>query len=120
MSHEPETLPGRETLRQQIAEGHGFALYRHYAEREAAAYLGLHPVTLKKARLAGSIGYIAKGRRAIAYFGFQIADYLIDQVRPCRATANTASRSVNGGSRNVTEVPRGTPPSTTPRPNAHL
>ena len=64
MGHESEKIPGRETLRQQIAEGHGFSLYKHYAEPEAAAYLDVHPVTLKKVRLAGSIGYIARGRRA--------------------------------------------------------
>jgi len=64
----------RETLRRQIAEDHGFALYKHYAECDAAAFPRLHPVALKKIRLAGSIGYMSKGRRAIAYFGFQIAD----------------------------------------------
>jgi hypothetical protein len=77
MSQDFDLSSSRETLRQQIAEDHGFALYEHYAERDAAAFLRLHPVTLKKVRLAGSIGYIPKGRRAIAYFGFQIADYLI-------------------------------------------
>ena len=85
MTQESE-LSSREALRRQIANDHGFALYRHYSESDAAAFLDIHPVTLKKVRLAGSIGYISKGRRAIAYFGFQIADYLIDQVRPCRAT----------------------------------
>ena len=89
MSQDSDLSSTRETLRRQIAQDHGFALYKHYSERDAAAFLRLHPVTLKKLRLAGSIGYISKGRRAIAYFGFQIADYLIDQVRPCRATPNT-------------------------------
>jgi len=89
MTPESHMSCDRETLRRQIAEDHGFALYKHYAECDAAAFLRLHPVTLKKIRLAGSIGYISKGRRAIAYFGFQIADYLIDQLRPCRATPNT-------------------------------
>ena len=84
MSQESDLSSSRETLRRQIAEDHGFALYNHYSEADAAAFLRLHPVTLKKVRLAGSIGYISKGRRAIAYFGFQIADYLIDQVKPCR------------------------------------
>ena len=53
MSHEFETAPARETLRRQIADDHGFTLYRHYSERDAAAFLRLHPVTLKKIRLAG-------------------------------------------------------------------
>src|SRR6202008_1359338 len=118
MSHDADPLSGRETLRRQIADDHGFALYKHYSERDAAAFLRLHPVTLKKARLAGSIGYISKGKRAVAYFGFQIADYLIDQIRSCRATPSTVSRSASGGFPNAAEAPPGTPLSTTPRPSA--
>jgi hypothetical protein len=118
MSQDSDIASNRESLRREIAQDHGFVLYRHYAERDAAAFLGIHPVTLKKLRLAGSIGYVSKGRRAVAYFGFQIAEYLIDQVRPCRATANVNSRSVNGGSRNGTEALLGTPPSMTARPSA--
>jgi hypothetical protein len=103
MSQDSDFASNPESLRRQIAQDHGFALYRHYPERDAAAFLSIHPVTLKKIRLGGLIAYISKGRRAIAYFGFQIADYLIDQVRPCRATANVNSRSGNGGSRSGTE-----------------
>src|SRR5437764_3906630 len=114
MGQDSDLSSSRETLRRQIAEDHGFALYNHYSERDAAAFLRLHPVTLKKIRLAGSIGYISKGRRAIAYFGFQIADYLIDQVRPCRATP----RSANGGFPSGAEAPPGTPPSMRQRPSA--
>ena len=105
-------------MRRQIAEDHGFALYKHYAERDAAAFLRLHPVTLKKIRLAGSIGYISKGRRAIAYFGFQIADYLIDQLETMPRYTKHNSRSANGGSPSGAEAPPGTPPATTPRPSA--
>ena len=61
MSQESDLSSSRETLRRQIAEDHGFALYNHYSEADAAAFLRLHPVTLKKVRLAGSIGYISKG-----------------------------------------------------------
>jgi hypothetical protein len=118
MAPAPGTDPTRETLRQQIAEGRGFSLHRHHAEEDAAAYLGMHPVTLKKLRLAGSIGYVAKGRRASAYIGCQLADYLIDQVRPWRAIASTNSRSANDDAHSAAEVPRGTPPSTTTRPSA--
>jgi hypothetical protein len=118
MSHESEIAPVRETLRRQIADDHGFALYRHYSERDAAAFLRLHTVTLKKIRLAGAIGYISKGRRAVAYFGFQIADYLIDQVRPCRATPSTVSRSANGGFPSGAGVPPGVPPSMSRQPSA--
>src|ERR1700704_4176543 len=118
MSQDSDVSPARETLRRQIASDHGFALYKHYSERDAPAFLCLHPVTLKKVRLAGSIGYISKGRRASAYFGFQIADYLIDQVRPCRATPSTVSRSANGEFPSGAEVPPGTRLCTTQRPSA--
>ena len=118
MSQDSGLSSSRETLRRQIAQDHGFALYKHYSEPDAAAFLRLHPVTLKKIRLAGSIGYISKGRRAIAYFGFQIADYLIDQLRPCRATPDTNFKSENGGSPSGAEAPPGTPPATIPRPSA--
>jgi hypothetical protein len=118
MGQDSESPSSRETLRRQIAQDHGFALYNHYAEPDAAAFLRLHPVTLKKIRLAGSIGYISKGRRTIAYFGFQIADYLIDHLRPCRATPDTNFRSGNGGFPSGAEAPPGTPPATIPRPSA--
>src|SRR3954451_2365940 len=113
MSQDSDLSSSREILRRQIAQDQGFALYKHYSEPDAAAFLRLHPVTLKKIRLAGSIGYMCKGRRAIAYFGFQIADYLINQLRPCRATPNTAFRSANGGSPSGAAVQPGTPPATT-------
>ena len=118
MSQDSDLSSGREILRRQIAQDQGFALYKHYSEPDAAAFLRLHPVTLKKLRLAGSIGYISKGRRTIAYFGFQIADYLIDQLRPCRATQSTVSRSGNGGCPSGAEAPPGMRPATTPRPSA--
>src|SRR3954452_6235607 len=118
MSQDFDLSSSRGILRRQIAQDQGFALYKHYSEPDAAAFLCLHPVTLKKLRLAGSIGYVSKGRRAIAYFGFQIADYLIDQVRPCRAIPSTVSRLANGGFPNGAEAPPGTPLSTTPRPSA--
>src|SRR5215472_8843854 len=116
MSQDSDFSAGRESLRRQIAQDHGFALYRHYPERDAAAFLDIHPVTLKKIRLAGAIGYISKGRRSIAYFGFQIADYLIDQVRPCRAIPNMNFRLANAGSPSGAEAPHGMPHATMPRP----
>ena len=79
---------------------------RHYAEGEAAASLGISPVTLKMLRLAGSIGYVAKGNRAIAYFGFPIADYLNRSGQTMPRYSKHSFQSVNGGSRNGTEVPR--------------
>jgi hypothetical protein len=65
MSQDSDFASNREALRRQIAQDHGFTLYRHYPERDAAAFLGIHPVTLKKIRLGGLIAYISKGRRRL-------------------------------------------------------
>ena len=92
-----------EALREKIAQDNDLFLYRQYDEPSAADIIGIHPQTLKTARLAGRIGFIRKGKRAIAYFGFQIADFLIESVEwpdapqarksPPSSSANTGSRS---------------------------
>ena len=88
-----------EALRSQIAAENGFLLYRQYKEPEAAEIIGIHPATLKKLRLAGKIGFIRKGKRAIAYFGFQIADHLIESVQwPDAKAASPPSSSARPGS----------------------
>jgi hypothetical protein len=65
-------------LHQSIAKGNGFELYRHYSESQAAKFLGVHPVTLKKKRLAGKISYLRLGERSLKYFGYQIADHFLN------------------------------------------
>ena len=65
MSQDSDFASNREALRRQIAQDHGLALYRHYPERDAAAFLGIHPVTLKKIRLGGLIAcYPRAGARS--------------------------------------------------------
>ena len=67
-------------LHKSVADGNGFELYRHYSESQAAKFLGMHTVTLKKKRLAGEISYLRFGERSLKYFGYQIADHFLTNV----------------------------------------
>lgn len=84
----------REALRARIAEAHDIVLYRQYSESDAAHFLELHPVTLKRARLDGQVAFIRKGKRSLAYFGFQIVDFLIERIE-CPEPQKAASDRVS-------------------------
>jgi len=105
-------------LHGSVASGNGFELYKHYSEAQAAEFLGMHHVTLKKRRLKGLIGFVKLGERSIGYFGYQIADYLIANIT-CQKQSNANFKSVNSGSAVEKTVQSGTPVSTTRQPNAH-
>jgi len=77
-------------LHKSVSDGNGFELYRHYSESQAAKFLGMHPVTLKKKRLAGEISYLRFGERSLKYFGYQIADHFLTNVI-CHDTQNENS-----------------------------
>ena len=104
----------RELLREKIAYAHDLILYRQYTETQAASALEIHPATLKRVRLNGGIDFIRLGRRAIKYFGFQIADYLIGSI----SCQTTSSKSENSGSHNTREAQSGTAVGTIERENA--
>lgn len=94
---------GLEPLRQKIADAHGFDLYLRYTETQAAEFIGVHPATLKRARLDGEIGFVRVRKRTISYFGFHIANYLIGSMewggaRQKPATPNRFSSSATAGS----------------------
>ena len=61
----------------KVATAHSFELYRHYGEAQAAKLLSSSVSTLKRARAAEEIGFIRKGPKTIAYFGFHLAGYLL-------------------------------------------
>lgn len=106
-----------ETLREKIAAANGFALYAQYEEPEAAAFIGVHPVTLKKTRLEGRIGFMRKGKRAVSYFGFQIADFLIESIQ-WREAPTPPSGSESPGLVAAPAAKRGTVIGTMPKPDA--
>ncbi len=103
-------------LHHLIAKGNGFELYRHYSESQAAKFLGLHPVTLKKRRLAGKISYLRLGERSLSYFGYQIADHFLKNIR-CQNTQNETFKSETIGSVGAGIAPPITPISTTRKPS---
>lgn len=102
-------IPQSADLLTAIAGDQGFQLFKHYSEAQAAKIIGIHPATLKKLRLTGSIPYIRIGKRRVALFGYQIAEYLITQIQPCQLTNNVNSNLettglVNGRARpHITE-----------------
>jgi len=96
-------------LHQSIATGNGFELYKHYSEAQAAEFLSMHHVTLKKRRYAGDIDYLKLGERSIGYFGYQIADFLI----------RNNFKSGTSGLAEEKIVQLGMPVSMTRQPNAH-
>lgn len=69
--------PVLEGVGERIAEAHGIQPFYHYSEKEAAKLLRLSVSTLKRARNSDSIGYIQKGSRSVAYFGYQLVHFLI-------------------------------------------
>ena len=82
-TRETASVCEQDKLAEQIAYGHGFNLYQQYDEKQAARFISVHPNTLKKARKSGKIAFLQKGDRAVAYFGFQLADYLITNIQTC-------------------------------------
>lgn len=76
IDHNPAILASSDRYREQIAKAHGIELFYHYSEAEAAKLLRSSVSTLKRARNDDSIGYIQKGEKSIAYFGYQLVDFL--------------------------------------------
>jgi len=102
----------------QLAKGHGFDLYQQYSENRAAEFLGFKPATLKRRRLAGQIACVRKGERKVTYFGFQMAEFLIQSIEPCKTTYTTEpSKSVITGSAKTPEAQRGAEHGMTPQPS---
>ena len=94
MDKPPKIDEEHELLRERIAKDSSIQLYRQYNEPSAAELLGIHPQTLKAARLEGRVGCIRLGKRSITYFGFQIVDFLIENMQePTRSVRDKRPRS---------------------------
>ena len=104
-----------------IAKDLKFDLYVHYTEAQAAKFIGVHAVTLKKRRLNGGVAYVKLGQRTIRYFGYQIANHLIENIK-CQNVKPEAeiacSKSVTYGLAKETTALLGTQPRMTNAPSA--
>ncbi|MEL6862077.1 MAG: hypothetical protein AAGL09_09090 [Pseudomonadota bacterium] len=69
-----------DSLREAIAKDNDIQLFKKYNETETAAFLDIHPRTLKENRLKGRIACIRLGPRTVRYLGIQIADYIIGSI----------------------------------------
>ena len=100
----------------EMAETMGVPLYRRYTEAQAAEIIGVSVPTLKRQRAAGKLSYLRLSERRIAFFGFQILNYLMEAIEnePCPDTKQTkSSKSVNTGSPSKNAPTPGAAPGTT-------
>lgn len=100
----------RQSLAEQIARDEGFLLHKKYAEKYASRFLGVSVGTLRRLRHAGRIAYVQISERRNAYFGFQIADFLIDQIQCPIAHPKEYSNSGTTGSLDSPAAPLGVEP----------
>lgn len=105
--------------REQIAIENGFALYRQYGEKEAAELLGISIATLRRYRKEGKIWFLNKaGKRLITYFGFQIADFLLDSVSWVNTNGENTALGSTGLASDQTP-PHGIEPGLTEKSDKH-
>ncbi|MEZ5986595.1 helix-turn-helix domain-containing protein [Hyphomonas sp. GM-8P] len=81
----------------------GLPIYKRYSEEEAAQHLGMSKQTLKRLRDAGRIGFVRVSKRKLSFFGFQLAEYLLNAIeettcRDTQPTTDTRSASIGSGS----------------------
>ena len=97
----------------EMAREMGVPLYRRYNEAQAAFELGVSQSTLKRLRTDGAISYLRISDRKIAYFGYQLLEYLMESVtcpdmKTEHAIPNVPSKSETTGSRNAHTAAHGT------------
>lgn len=105
----------RDVLIAAIALEEGITLYARYNETDAATVLGMSPMTLKRRRRAGQISFVKTGDRKIAFFGFQLVEFLLDSVQDKEreietwaiSETTTASKWATSGSLGNQEAPSG-------------
>ena len=100
-----------------ISDEIGLPVYKRFSEQEAAQQLGLSKQTLKRLRDAGRIGYVRLSKRRLAFFGFQLVEYLVSAIEEttCRDTPKvTDTRSATSGSASARAVQPGTACGSTP------
>jgi len=113
----------RDILIASIALEEGITLYTRYNETEAARFLQMSPMTLKRRRREGRISCVKTGDRKIAFFGFQLVEYLLDSIEDknveietwASTVKETDSKSATTGSPSSPAVRRGAEHGMTPK-----
>ena len=103
-----------------VADAHGIQLFDHYSEREAADIIGLSLIALRRLRSGRKISALRLSPRKVAFFGYQLVEYLLSAVEtvPCHATTKSdASNSGSTGSPNNPAVTLGAALGSTPSPS---
>jgi hypothetical protein len=92
-----ENQDQREELREKVAAEHGFQLYKRYAEKEAARYIGCDYSTLKRKRWAGLVTFVDLGCGSIGYMGFHIADIILFGAKVREQWVSTTAATFSAG-----------------------
>jgi len=89
-------------LLEAVASDNELTLYRRYSEAETAQVLRVSLPTIRRMRSRGEIAFLRVSERQIQYFGFQIAEYLIERIenKLCQDTQKENSSSENTISEN--------------------
>jgi len=106
-----------ETVRQMSNEI-GLPVYQRYSEEEAALHLGMSKQTLKRLRDAGRIGFVRVSKRKLSFFGFQLAEYLLNAIEETTwqdTELEADTRSANIGLASARAARPGTGYGSTPR-----
>jgi excisionase family DNA binding protein len=93
-----------------IAQEMGTPLYQRFSEKETAEKLGVSLPTLRRMRAEGKIAFLRIGDRKVEYFGFQIVEYLLGNVREAEweESSPESSRSGTTGSQKGVGAKSGT------------
>lgn len=90
-----------------------------YTERETAAYLGVSPRTLMRARERGEIAFTVVGYSVIRYTYTQITEYLYRSTTTCQ-NPSALDKLVSSGSPKIPELDVSTSLGTTPQPSSDV
>ncbi|WP_373007998.1 hypothetical protein [Hyphomonas sp.] len=110
------------SFHESIAKAHGLSLYGRYTEQDAASVLDFSLVSLRRLRSNGGISFVRMSPRKIAYFGYQLVDFLLQSVEePECPDIPTTGNSSSGiiGSRNEVAVKPGIGHGSTPKVDKH-
>lgn len=99
------------TLFENIAKEMGITLYRRFTESEASDILGISTQTLRRIKSAGKISYLRVSERHVRFFGFQLCEYLLSNIKekscPAMPLKNAHIKSENSGFQSNQEALRG-------------